>query len=171
MKNVALTGMMGCGKSSVAKELQKLLSDYVCIEMDFEIEKQENKTINEIFALHGETYFRNLETKLIEQVSANKNLIISMGGGAFLKEENRKLFLENSICIYLKTEPKTIYERIKADNSRPLLKSNDVFGKINELLNERARYYNQAHHIVITDNKKPEDIAKEILEIYIKYGN
>ena len=170
-KNIALTGMMGCGKSTVAKELASVLSDYQNIEMDFEIEKKESLSISEIFEKYGEAYFRTIEKQLVKDLSHKENLIISMGGGAFLNEENRNLFLKNAFCVYLKTSQNEIYQRVKNDNSRPLLNVDNLKEKIDNLIAQREKYYKFAHIEIETDNKTPQKIAKEILEKYKEYGN
>ena len=171
MKNIALTGMMGCGKSTVAKELKRVLPELDYIELDFEIEKREGKTINEIFSNKGEEYFRIVESQLLKEITNKDNQIISLGGGAFLTEQNRKTISTNSISIYLETSVDTIYERIKDDSSRPLLKTENVKDKIAELINNRELSYKLANFTVSTDNKTPEIIAKEILEIYKENGH
>ncbi len=171
MKNIALTGMMGCGKSSVAKELKNLLPKFNYIDLDLEIEKKENKTINKIFEDNGEAYFRSIENQLLEEISDSENQIISLGGGTFLSEQNRKILSLNSISIYLETNVDTIYKRIKDDTSRPLLKTENVKGKIAELLNKRELIYKLANFTVSTENKTPKNIAKEILEILRNNGN
>ncbi len=171
MKNIALTGMMGSGKSAISKRLQALLPTYELVEMDEHIVNSEGLTINEIFEKHGETYFRNLETNLIKSFSHKNNLIISMGGGAFLSEENRSLFAKNSITIYLKTNADTIYERLKEDSTRPLLKTADIKSKIDNLLQNRNEKYEMADYTIITDNKSIQELAQEVLEIYKTNGN
>lgn len=170
-KNIALTGMMGCGKSTVAKEIKSILADYTWIEMDSYLEKKECKSINEIFSTYGEDYFRKIESQYIESLSEDFKQIISMGGGAYLNEDNRKNFSKNSFSVYLKASADTIYERIKDDNSRPLLKSKDIKAKIKELLEIREKMYELADCTVITDNKSVNEIALEILEKYKKHGN
>lgn len=170
-KNIALTGMMGCGKSTVAKELKTILADFTWVEMDSYLEKKENKSINDIFSTNGEAYFRELESQYIEYLAKECNQIISMGGGAYLKEVNRKNFSKNSFCVYLKASPETIYGRIKDDNSRPLLKSKNVKLKIKEILKKREEIYELADCIIVTDNKTVNEIALEIVEKYKNYGN
>lgn len=168
---IALTGMMGCGKTTTAAELARLLPEFQRIEMDEIIEQRENKSINEIFAQNGETYFRNAEAKLLDELCTRDNLIISMGGGAFLSEKNRTCIENNAISIYLSANADTIFERVKNDKSRPLLKSDNPKQRIKELLKKRIKNYQKADAEVKTDNKSTEQIAQEILEIYKKYGN
>jgi len=164
--NIILIGMMGCGKTSVGAELSKLLPEHKYIDIDAEIEKSTQKKISEIFLRHGEPFFRMLETEKIKKFSKNKDLqIISTGGGAFENEENRKNLAENGTIIYLKTSPEEIFNRIKSEKHRPLLRKDFSVEKIKEIIKKRALNYEKADIIVSTDKKLPEQIAKEILEV------
>ena len=93
MKNIVLTGFMGAGKTAVGKELAHILGMKL-IDVDTEIEKSEQITINEIFSQFGEPRFREIETAMIKKIAAAKNLIISTGGGAVLKQENMEILRE-----------------------------------------------------------------------------
>lgn len=171
MKNIALTGMMGSGKSAIGKELQSFLPKFEYFEMDELIVKKMGISINEIFEKYGEPYFRTLETDLIKSFALKNNSIISMGGGAFLSEENRKLFKQNSITVYLKTSDNVLYERLKGDKTRPLLKADDLKSKISDLLKQREEKYKMADYTITTDNKGIQEITQEILEIYKENGH
>ena len=163
--NIALTGMMGSGKSSVSKELSKLLPEYSLIDIDNEIEKTTNKKISEIFLKFGEPHFRILETDKIQKFVYGKKQIISLGGGAFEDEFNRKIILENCTVIYLKTTPEEIYRRIKNETHRPLLAKKFSNERIADIIKRRAVNYEKADIIIDTDNKTPYNIANEILGV------
>lgn len=158
--NIVLIGLMGAGKSTVGKALAKVL-DLNFIDIDEEIVKQENMSINDIFAQKSETYFRKLETEVIKQFCSRKNIVISLGGGAFEKEENRELLLNSSNVFYLRADAETLYERIKTDTSRPLLKCENPKLKLQELLEKREQNYQKAHYTIDTD-KSLNDIISEI---------
>lgn len=170
-KIIALTGMMGCGKTTTAAELARLLPDFQRVEMDEIIEQHEKMSINEIFAQKGEAYFRTVESQLLKDLCGKQKLIISMGGGAFLSEENRQQLAKKTISIYLSACAETVYERVKEDKSRPLLNSKNPEKKIKEILKQRTPIYEKADVEVKTDNKSVSEIASEIMEIYKKYGN
>ncbi len=110
MKNIILTGFMGTGKTAVGKELSRLL-DMKLIDVDTEIERSRKMNINEIFKQFGEQRFREIETEMIKMVSGNRNVIISTGGGAVLRQENMDVLRENGIIICLTATPETILQR------------------------------------------------------------
>ena len=120
--NIILIGYMGCGKTTVGKNLARI-TGYTFTDTDEMIEKEQGRTISEIFATDGEEAFRKMETKLLEQLIQEQStqLVISTGGGMPLREKNRKLLAELGTVIYLQTKPQTVYERIKDDTKRPLL--------------------------------------------------
>lgn len=161
-KNITLIGMMGSGKTTTAKELSKILPEFKLVDIDDEIEKSSGKKISEIFLKYGEAHFRELETNKIKQFIQNDHQIISAGGGAFENPDNRRRLLENSFVFFLKASPQTIYDRIKAESHRPLLKKNFSVEKIANILSLREKNYQKANYTIETDKKTPQDIAKEI---------
>ncbi len=163
MGNVILIGFMGCGKSTVGLRLSYRLRRTI-IDTDKEIEKEEHRTISEIFAADGEAYFRDRETAVLRKLknSAN-NQIISVGGGLPMREENRALLHELGQVFYLRAEGGTIYERVKDDTTRPLLQVDDPLKKIETLIRERDPYYRAAADVAITvDGKSFSQIPDEI---------
>ena len=89
-KNIALTGMMGCGKSTVAKEIKSILADYTWIEMDAYLEKKECKSINEIFSTYGEDYFRKIESQYIESLAVASSYSYIFNGAELITAFNNK---------------------------------------------------------------------------------
>jgi shikimate kinase len=163
MKNIVLTGFMGTGKSEVSKKLSKILG-WKVIDIDTEIEKSQNMKITEIFKQFGEPGFRDIETETIKKLSKNKNVIISTGGGAVLRQENIDALRENGVIICLTATPETILKRISNNNDRPLLQVEEPLKKIRELLEFRMPHYEKADIIIDTENKTPLEIAEEIIE-------
>jgi shikimate kinase len=163
MKNIVLTGFMGTGKTAVGMELERLLNMKL-IDVDTEIEKSEEITINEIFKQFGEPRFREIETEMIRRLSSQKNVIISTGGGAVLKQENMEILRQNGVIVCLTATPETILNRTSKSNDRPLLKVENPFAKINELLNFRRPFYEKADIMIDTESKTPLQIAEEIIE-------
>ena len=161
-KNVVLIGFMGCGKTTIGKELAKNLN-FSFIDTDCIIQKAENKSIEKIFDIFGEEYFRKLEKKVCYKVSNFKNCVISTGGGIVKCEENIINLKKTGLIIYLKATPEKIYENLKYDNKRPLLKNKDKFKIICDLLQQRDYLYEKYADIIFNINdKSPFILAKEI---------
>lgn len=162
-KNISLTGFMGAGKSSVAKELSDLTS-FKIINLDEDIEKTAGINIKNIFSLYGEENFRDLESRELEKIKYCSNTIIDCGGGIILREANVEILRENSVVLWLKADRKTILNRLNKDTSRPLLNVKERERTIEEILDGRLPLYRKAAHIIIsTDNKNPGEIAEIII--------
>lgn len=162
--NISLIGMMGSGKTTIARILTEKLTGFALIDTDSLIITKEKHTINEIFEENGENYFRKIESEILKDVLKNDNQIISTGGGIIKSVDNLRLLKENSVVFYLKASPDTLYERVKNNKERPLLNVEAMREKIIILLDERENFYQKAHHIIITDNKTPDIIVNEILK-------
>jgi shikimate kinase len=163
MKNIVLTGFMGTGKTEVGKILSQRLG-YAIIDADSEIEKETGMTITEIFKRYGESRFREIEASVIKRLSGLKNIIISTGGGAVLREENVINLRKNGLIICLTASPETILKRTSNNSSRPLLQVEDPLQKIKELLEYRRPYYEKADIMIDTENKNPLEVAEEIIQ-------
>ncbi len=158
-RNIVLTGMPGCGKTTIGKVLAKL-TDKKFVDTDELIVQKSGLQITEIFKKFGEDYFRNLESEIIAEISLQNDLIISTGGGAVLRKENVINLKHNGIIFFLDRE----LEQLLPTADRPLASSNE---KIIKLYNERIEIYNE------TSDKKirvidPEITAKEILRNFRK---
>lgn len=163
MKNIALIGLMGSGKSTVGALLAtKLNLNFV--DIDTEIEKKEKSTISEIFTEKGEAFFRELETQAIKDFSQKVNQVLSTGGGAVQKIENLNLLKQNFIVIYLKASPDVLFKRIENDTSRPLLEKFDPLKILKDLLKKRKENYQKADIIIDTDNKTTDEVLNEIIK-------
>lgn len=163
MRNVILIGYMGSGKTTVGFRLSYRLRRTV-IDTDKEIEREEQRTIADIFATEGEGYFRDRETMCLRKLlKTTGSQIISVGGGLPLREENRELLHELGQVFYLRARAETIYERVKNDTTRPLLQGPDPETKIRTMIAERDPLYRDAADVVIdVDGKNFEQILCEI---------
>lgn len=162
-QNIVLIGFMGAGKTTIGKKLADKLN-YQFLDTDSMIEDNAGISINEIFEIHGEEYFRDLETKLLKDLSGElSGAILSTGGGMPVREENIMLLREIGHVIYIKLSRKTMIERLKDDNKRPLLQGYDLVERVDYLLNTREKYYKRvANDIVISDNKSKDEIIELI---------
>ena len=162
--NIILVGYMGAGKTTVGKKLSE--HGYKFIDTDEYIVDYEKMSINDIFSRHGEKYFRDLETKVLNILAENtRNTVISTGGGLPLRKENEAILKNIGRVIYLKADADTIYERVKRDTKRPLLAGDDPYKKICDMLVERTPRYEAVADIIIDTREKNTDmIAREILE-------
>lgn len=166
MDNIILTGYMGSGKTTVGKCLAQL-ADYTFVDTDELIERQQQRSVREIFDTDGEQAFRDMETALLKKLTADKNehLVISTGGGMPVREENRPLLSRLGRVVYLKAGPQTIYDRIKEDTARPLLQCANPMEKIKEMLAVRGPIYEKTASVVIeVDELSPSDAAREIMK-------
>lgn len=162
-KHIFLIGFMGAGKTTVAKALShKLAASRV--EMDQAISEGEGMPITEIFATHGEAYFRQLETDCLLALCEKEACVVSCGGGTVLKEENVAAMKEHGRIVLLSASPETILERVKDSKDRPLLNGHMNTEYIAELMEKRRECYEKAADIVIeTDGKSVDAISGEIL--------
>ena len=165
-RNIILEGFMGSGKTTVSEILADKL-DLELLDTDAAIVEAEGRSINDIFEKDGEESFRDMETALLETASSEhfREMVISLGGGLVLRKENRELLQKLGKVVYLRTSPETVYERVKFDDSRPLLKTADPLSKIREMQSERSSIYELAADCIIdTDDLTPAEIADRIIE-------
>lgn len=163
-KNIILIGFMGSGKTTVGYKLSYRLRTPV-EDTDKLIEKRESKTISDIFKENGEAYFRQLETELLEEIKERTYArILSVGGGTPISPINRKLLKECGTVIYLRAKPETVYERVKNDNSRPLLQCEDPMCKIRELMAARKDAYEECADVIIdTDDLTMDEVLDRVV--------
>ncbi len=161
--NIVLIGFMGAGKSTISQALNSVFAMDV-IEMDQVIAQREGMGIPEIFEVHGEEYFRNLETELLRELQCRKGAVISCGGGVPMRDENVIEMKKNGKVILLTASPETILKRVKNNHDRPLLEHNKNVGFIRELMEKRRAKYEAAADIIIqTDHKSEFEICEEII--------
>ena len=160
-KNIILTGFMGVGKTSVGTRLARDLG-FRFVDTDELIEADQKITITEIFSSFGEPYFRDVEARIIRQVLDGEGQVVATGGGAVIRDENRKAFKEGGVTICLTARPEVVFERIRHETHRPLLQVPDPRGRIRELMDGREQYYRQADLIIDTSDKNVDDVINEI---------
>jgi shikimate kinase len=158
---VYLTGFMGCGKSTIGPILANTIG-YDFVDVDKKIEQVEGRSISQIFAEKGEKHFRDLERKILVEVSALPRTVISLGGGTMTIAENLELVLATGLVVYLKITPEQLFHRLRHRSDRPLLRSSDgnqlsdeeLRSRIHHLYEAREPLYARADIILPTDGTK-----------------
>ncbi|QQS37113.1 MAG: shikimate kinase [Ignavibacteriales bacterium] len=156
---IYLTGFMGAGKSTIGPILANTLG-WNFFDLDRVIEKNEGKKVRDLFEQHGEKYFRDLELDTLNKLTEEEGAVISLGGGTISSEHILTLLKSTGVLIYLKTSPEASYKRLRYKRDRPNLISeredepskDELIGKINNLLESRVRYYEQADYTINTDS-------------------
>ena len=138
MKNYILVGYMGCGKTTVGKNLARI-NKMSFLDTDEMIEQQQGRKIGDIFAVDGENAFREMETEMLREMVEQKTegCVISTGGGMPIREENRELLKKLGMVFYLRAKPETVYERVKGETKRPLLQCEDPLNRIRAMQEQR----------------------------------
>ena len=162
-KNLILIGMMASGKSTIGILLAKKLN-LKFFDTDFIIEKKAKMKIVEIFQKKGEPYFRNLEKKIILNLLNKNNCVISLGGGAFINEAVRKVSQKDNETIWLNWSLKTLIDRIKKNNKRPVA-SNLSNNELKDLLIYRSKIYSKANYKVDCENMQKTEIVNKIIQL------
>ena len=163
-ENLVFLGMMGAGKSSIGSIVSKKL-DIDFIDVDKEIENKLGMKISKIFENKGEKYFREIEENFTLKILKRSNIVISLGGGAFLNSKIKKEILDNHISFWLNWDIKTLINRIKNSQKRPV-----TFGASkNQLINlikKRSIVYSKAMYKIDCEYLTRNEIVKDILKIY-----
>lgn len=160
---VFLCGFMGCGKSTIGKELASATGSNF-IDMDDYIREKAKMSIPEIFALKGEDYFRKLETRAVRDLSEQNSAVVACGGGAMLKKENSVMAREKGKVIYLELDFESCYERIKDDNNRPIV-MNNTKEALHEIYDRRVPIYKENSDISVNVDSSPKVCAENIKKL------
>jgi shikimate kinase len=160
---VVLVGMMGAGKSTIGRRLAVRLQ-LPFLDADAEIEMAHaGMTIPEIFAAHGEPYFRDGEARVIARLLEGGRSVLATGGGAFMREETRSRIRDKAVSIWLKVDADTILRRVKRRADRPLLQTADPAATIGRLIEERHPVYELADITIASRDVLHEKIVEECL--------
>ena len=164
-KNLVLTGMMGVGKSTIGRILAKRLK-IKFIDVDKIIEKNERKTIKQIFEENGEKYFRKLEKKITLKLLKNKKTVVALGGGAFINNEIRLKVLNTSVSVWLKVSLDKLCKRYRRNDKRPLLNKKELDKEVRDIYISRKKIYSLANFKINCDNISKDKIVEKILDFY-----
>ncbi len=158
INRIYLTGFMGSGKSTIGPILANTLG-WNFFDLDNVIEKKENSSVSRIFEEKGEAYFRKLESETLIELSSTENSIIALGGGTITTKSNVEVLKKTGKIIYLRISPESAYYRLRHKRDRPILTKNgtvnlgkiEFINKINNLLDKRKEFYEQADIIIDAD--------------------
>jgi shikimate kinase len=162
-----LVGFMASGKSTVASKLAEELG-WCFVDLDKEIEQAYGKTISQIFLDDGESAFREIETRALQEhvteIEAGKPCVVALGGGAFVQLRNWELIENNGITIWLDCPFETVLRRLGDDTTRPLAANRT---KLSEIFEDRRPLYARADFRIAVDTDDVSQIVRQILELPI----
>ena len=167
MPNIFLTGYRATGKTSVAQ----LMADQLgleAIDADVFLESEARMTIAEIFEAEGEQGFRERESSVVHQLAQRDELVVALGGGAIVREENRRAIQGRGVTVWLTASPEIIFDRMSTDpltgKRRPNLTATGGLQEIQQLLEQRNPLYQEvADFSVDTEQMTPAEVAGEII--------
>lgn len=168
-RSIVMVGLMGCGKSSIGRRLAAALG-LPFVDADDEIERAALKTIPEIFADHGETYFRDGERKVIKRLLDNGPQVLATGGGAFMNEETRAAIKAVGISVWLRADLDVLMRRVAKRDNRPLLRADDPTAVMKNLMDQRYPIYAEADITIDSRDTMHDVIVNEIVTALSTYG-
>ncbi|MBV7544264.1 shikimate kinase [Acidovorax sp. sic0104] len=145
----ALVGMPGSGKSTVGRQLAHR-AGVPFVDLDHRLEQLIGTTIRSFFEAEGEARFRDLESEVLAEVcSGDGGMVLSTGGGAVLRPQNRDVLRTFGPVVYLRASPEEIFKRVKHDRTRPLLQGGNPLDKLRDLYAQRDGLYRETAHYII----------------------
>jgi shikimate kinase len=162
IRNIALIGFMGTGKSSVGRMIADQLH-FNFVDTDELIEARAGKSISTIFSEDGEASFRKMEAAIVAELASRKRTVISTGGGVAIGPGNLDSLREHALVVCLWASPEKIWERVRGQTHRPLLREADPLAKIRELLAVREPFYKQADVLLNTELRSVREVVQQVL--------
>jgi len=167
IKNLALIGFMGTGKSTVGRQVARgLRFDFV--DTDNLIEEQAGISIPDIFKQSGETVFRELEHETVGQLAQREGIVIATGGGLVVDPANLESLKNHALVVCLWASPEAIWKRCRTQTHRPLLQDPDPQARISELLTQREPHYRQADIIVSTEIRPQREVVQQVIHQFLE---
>jgi len=145
MPSISLIGLPGSGKTTVGRQLSRRLR-VPFLDSDTVIEQQLGYSIREFFEREGEARFRDIEASVIDELTQLPDGVLSTGGGAVLRPENRAHLRERTKVVYLNSTPDDLFRRLRHDKNRPLLQVADPLGRLQDLHVQRDPLYRETAH-------------------------
>ncbi len=167
-RSIVIIGLMGAGKTTVGRRLAERLR-LGFTDADAEIEKAAGQTIAEIFAQHGEPYFREGERKVIARLLRSGPQVLATGGGAFMSEETRKAVSESAVSVWLKASLPLLMKRVRRRSHRPLLQAADPEAVMRDLMEKRYPVYGEADIAIETRDIPHNVIVNDVIGALMRY--
>jgi shikimate kinase len=166
--SIFLVGMMGAGKTSVgrvlAKRLQKTFYD-----SDHVIENRTGVKIPVIFEIEGEAGFRVRESAVVDELTAQCDIVLATGGGAVLSEKNRERMRARGTVVYLRASVRDLLNRTRHDKNRPLLQATDPRARLSELYEKRDPLYREVAHLTVdTGNQSLTSLVSRLCQLLLE---
>ncbi len=151
--NIVFVGLPGSGKTTIGRQLARRLG-LPFLDSDHVIEQRLGCAIREYFAREGEEAFRDVEQQVLDELSEHHQGVLSTGGGAVLREANRRHLHARGHVIYLRSSPEDLFRRLRHDTVRPLLQVEDPLARLRSLYEARDPLYRETAHFVL-DTGRP----------------
>lgn len=162
-RNIYLVGLMGAGKTTLGKQLARRL-DKPFYDSDHEIEARTGVRIPIIFEIEGESGFRAREVDAVDRLTALDNIVLATGGGVVIDPLNRERLRARGFVVYLHAQPHDLWQRMRHDKSRPLLRTADPLAKLKELYAARDPLYRATADLVLdTGRQSVVSLLRELL--------
>ncbi|MGB4467221.1 MAG: shikimate kinase [Azovibrio sp.] len=161
-QNIYLVGLMGCGKTTVGRQLARRLGRPF-LDSDHEIEARTGVGIPTIFEIEGEAGFRRREVQVIGELVHEGPVVLATGGGAILAPENRQALRDNGWVVYLNVPPLQLWNRTRHDRNRPLLQVEDPLAKLESLYALRDPLYRETAHFIVNGGRLPPSAITQLL--------
>lgn len=162
-KPIVLIGLMGAGKTSIGKRLAKVIG-WQFVDSDAEIEEAAACSISDIFAVHGEGIFRDLEQRVIHRLLDASNIVLATGGGAWMQPAVRQAIKDKAVSVWLKADLDVLLDRVERRNHRPLLEQGDKREILQELMEARYPVYAQADLTIPSDHAPHEKVVDALIQ-------
>ncbi|MCU7887800.1 MAG: shikimate kinase AroK [Candidatus Thiodiazotropha sp. (ex Lucinoma aequizonata)] len=170
LQSLFLIGPMGAGKTTVGKQLAEHYR-MEFIDSDHEIQRRTGVDIPTIFEIEGESGFRQREHTVIDELTFREGILLATGGGAVIREDNRKSLSARGLVIYLHCSVQQQFERTQRDKNRPLLSTSDPMKKLTTLMAERDPLYRQTADILVTtEGRNTQSVIQDIRKQIEKLG-
>jgi shikimate kinase len=170
-ESVVFIGLMGVGKTTIGTALARH-THKTFIDSDQLLESRTGFSVATIFEVEGEAQFRDRESAILHELVQSQNIVLSTGGGAVLREENRRVLRTIGTVVYLHAPPEVSYQRIRRSRDRPLLNAGDPLAKLRSLYEERHALYLETAHIVIDSNRDDHSqVMHAVLEKLVAFSH